>query len=144
MKELLKREVPDINYHTIKVDVFTKIKDYERKRERERLYFMPKAGMNILIILLALNFYSFFEELSHFVVVERAHVALPSPLSRTTLSLVDNALLVGFNFFLITLLNKNFLQTFRIYRSVKCKVVSFASFCYKLPATTWSLIVGRS
>jgi len=148
LKEFLQREIPPVDYSSLKADLFKKIGDYEEKCERERWYFVPRATMGLLVMLTAVNIFSLLQEILYNLESRGLSIRqifhLPyfsSHFIGRAVSLVgDNVAALALSFSLILILNRNFLQLSRVYRAVKNRVAPTWNYMAKLPTTAWAML----
>lgn len=142
IKDLLGADVPEVDLSALKIKTLGAIREYEGRRERQSLYFMPALGLNLLIVLLALNFYSFVQEIAYLyplLTQDGGNYSLRT-FVRIFLAVVDNGLVIILNLSLILILNRRFLGIRRAYRFVRCRASAMAHFFLRAPGAAWNML----
>lgn len=150
-KEFLKKEIPAVEYGDQKVALMNRLADFERKRERGHLYFIPRVCMALLLALLFVNAYSFIQEVVFY--FQNRGLAMSKFYMLPFLSwqfelkamtvLGDNALTLFVNFALILMFNRRFLGLHRVYRMVRNQLVGMRNMLVKAPTTALAFIWPR-
>lgn len=135
IKGLLGADIPEVDLNALKTKTLCAIKEYEERRERQSLYFMPVLGFNLLVILFALNFYSFAQELAYLypLIVRDGGGYSARTFIRMFLAVVDNGLVIALNLGLIMILNRRFLGIRRAYRFVSGRIAGIFRFLVRAP-----------
>lgn len=150
-REFLSKEIPDIDYRLIKIKTLQRIADYDRRRLRQGLYFVPKLGMSLLLILFTINIYSLIQEILYNLgmrghgldrLLTLPYLSLPF-LFKAIAVFGDNLLAILVTLSLILLLDRRFFGIYKIYRLIKSPALFMWNLVVKLPTFALAILRGR-
>ena len=143
LKRVLRDEIPEIDFSVLQARTLGRIRNHEEKKRQQELYFLPKIGLNLLLVLLAINIFGIIEEGVYTTMNVMPSLAQGFSLGlikTPILHLLDNALIIGINLTLIVLLHRRFMGAHRVARMFKKYAYFIRDSLMRIPTAAWALV----